>query len=426
VPPGAEVFDVAGRTVIPGLVGMHEHLFYEMSRKGVWLAQEPFAALYLASGVTTIRTGGTTNFAEDLRVKRRIDAGAIPGPKVHPTSPYLAAAGASPDPEHVRRDVARWAEEGATSFKAYTTLRRDELRAAIEAAHERGLKVTGHLCAVGFREAARLGIDNLEHGLFVDTEFNSGKQPDECPASGATVRAVADLDVEGPLVRRTISELVSHGVAVTSTLAIAETYTSRAGAKDSRTIGVLAPGHQADYLSEGAAFTDPLWTNTTVWGVALRKEMQFERLFVAAGGRLLAGADPTGWGGLVAGFGDQRQLELLVEAGFTPEQAIQIFTSNGAAFLGERDHIGTIAPGKQADLVVLRGDLSANIANIRKVELVFKDGVPYRSDALIASVQGTVGQFAIGPIMRSRWTMAAGAVLALLVARRWPRRSIRC
>ena len=123
----------------------------------------------------------------------------------------------------------------------------------------------------------------------------------------------------------------------------------------------------------------------------LKKEMDFERAFVAAGGLLLAGADPTGYGGVLAGFADQRQMELLVEAGFTPIEAIHIATENGARFLGQTDRIGTLAPGKQADLVLIHGDPSKSIADIEKVEIVFKEGVGYDSAKLIESVRGTVG-----------------------------------
>jgi hypothetical protein len=122
-----------------------------------------------------------------------------------------------------------------------------------------------------------------------------------------------------------------------------------------------------------------------------KKEMEFEHDFSRQGGMLLAGLDPTGYGGVIAGFGDQREVELLVEAGFTPLEAIHIATSNGAEFLGELDKIGTLAPGKSADLVVLQGDPSANIKDIEKVEMVFKDGVGYDSAKLIDSVRGTVG-----------------------------------
>jgi predicted amidohydrolase YtcJ len=119
--------------------------------------------------------------------------------------------------------------------------------------------------------------------------------------------------------------------------------------------------------------------------------MELERAFVKAGGTLLAEPDPTGIGGVVAGFGDQREVELLVEAGFTPIEAIQIATENGARFLQEEERIGTLAPGKQADLVVVRGDPSSRISDIESVEIVFKDGVGYDPAKLIDSVRGLVG-----------------------------------
>ncbi|HJX95989.1 MAG TPA: amidohydrolase family protein, partial [Candidatus Acidoferrum sp.] len=122
-----------------------------------------------------------------------------------------------------------------------------------------------------------------------------------------------------------------------------------------------------------------------------KKELEFEHEFSKRGGLLLAGLDPTGYGGVIAGFGDQREVELLVEAGFTPLEAIHIATSNGAQFLGELDKIGTLAVGKAADIVVLQGDPSVNIKDIEKVEIVFKDGVGYDSAKLIDSAKGMVG-----------------------------------
>jgi len=136
-------------------------------------------------------------------------------------------------------------------------------------------------------------------------------------------------------------------------------------------------------ISDGAAKSD--------WPALFKKELEFEREFVKQGGMLLAGLDPTGYGGVIAGFGDQREVELLVEAGFTPVEAIHIATSNGAEFLGELEKIGTLAAGKQADLVVIDGDPSGNIKDIEKVETVFKDGVGYDSPKLIESVRGFVG-----------------------------------
>jgi imidazolonepropionase-like amidohydrolase len=197
VPVGATVLDLRGRTVIPGLVGMHDHLFYQLEPTAGTVAvaaQRNFARLYLASGVTSIRTAGTINFNEDAALRRDIEAGKEPGPRIHLTGPYLNAETAEPDPERIAQHVDDYANRGATSFKAYATLRSSELQAAIAVAHRRGLTITGHLCAVGFREAAALGIDNLEHGVAVDTEFFTQKRPDECPNQWDALGALIQTD----------------------------------------------------------------------------------------------------------------------------------------------------------------------------------------------------------------------------------------
>jgi imidazolonepropionase-like amidohydrolase len=424
VPGGAQVLDLSGRTVIPGLVGMHEHLFYgieESSGVSYVAAPHTFATLYLAAGVTTIRTAGTIDFEGDLRVKELVDAGHHPGPRIHLTSPYIEARSGDPNPEQVARDINAWAEQGATSFKAGRSLRAAELRAAVEAAHARGLRVTGHLCAIGFREAAAIGIDNLEHGLIVDTEFDPDKRQDQCPEETASLYALAGMDLSSASIAQTISSLVSHGVAVTSTLAVYETFTRNESALDPRTLAVLSPRLRDQYEAIRALRMGDSNQAAGLWGTLLSKEMKFERAFAAAGGLLMSGADPTGWGGLVAGFGDQRQLELLVQAGFTPEAAIKVATRNGASFLNEYEDIGTVAVGRRADIVVVRGNPSARISDVRNVEMVFKGGVAYDPDALIASVAGTVGGFEVRRL--ARWplnvlTMAAAVFVGVIVWRR--------
>ena len=405
LPRDAKVLDLHGYTVIPGLVGMHDHLFYPTG--GGWFAEMGFSfpRLYLAGGVTTIRTTGSLETYTDLEIKKQIDAGKAPGPKIHVTGPYLEGEGspvlqlhALTSPEDARRTVAFWAEQGVTSYKAYMNITRSELGAAIAEAHKRNIKVTGHLCAVTFREAAALGIDDLEHGLLVDTDFVPGKKPDACPPTGPALKQLAErIDVSGPEVRQTISELVAHHVAVTSTLPVFEMFLPDRPSLQQRMLEALSPDARATFLTAKLRLTDSAYlrqrygTETSPWPVLLKKEMEFEQAFVRAGGLLLAGEDPTGIGGVLAGFGDQREVELLVEAGFTPAEAIRVATLNGATFLGETDHIGSIAAGKQADLVVIHGDPSANIADIEKVETVFKDGIGYDSVKLINSVRGLVG-----------------------------------
>ncbi len=401
IPPEASVLDFAGHTVLPGLVGMHDHMFYPVGGSPPMYSTMPisFSRLYLAAGVTTIRTTGSIAPYEDLSVKKMIDAGAMLGPKMHITGPYLEGPGSFTPVMHeltgaddARRTVSYWISEGATSFKAYMNITRAELSAAIEEAHRNKIKVTGHLCSIGFREAAQLGIDDLEHGIVVDGEFAANKQPDTCPARTAVLNSLLSLDVHGPQVQQMIRELVERHVAVTSTLPVFEaSVPNLAGApprplEEKRVLAVMSPQAREHYLSNRGRIPPD-----SPSAKLLKLEEDFEREFVRAGGTLLAGLDPTGNGGVVAGFGDQREVELLVEAGFTPLEAIRIATLNGAQFLGEQERIGSIAPGKQADLIVVRGDPSRNIADIENVVVVFKDGIGYDSQKLVDSVQGLVG-----------------------------------
>jgi hypothetical protein len=159
--------------------------------------------------------------------------------------------------------------------------------------------------------------------------------------------------------------------------------------KDDRTLEAMSPEVREAYLRMRAQIdTVKNWAFTPG---ALKNAMKFEHEFVKAGGLLAAGVDPTGIGGALPGFGDQRNYELLVEAGFTPAQTVQIMTGNGAKILGVYDRLGSVEKGKIADLVVLQGDLAADPSVIRKVTTVFKDGVGYDSPKLIAAVKGRVG-----------------------------------
>lgn len=403
MPSGAKILDLHGRTVFPGLVGMHEHLFYtEPTGRnfhglvgGELLDTAP--RLYLAAGVTTARTAGSVEAYTDLNIKKEIDAGKLPGPDLDITGPYLEGKPTLipqmhelTGPDDARKLVDHWADEGVTSFKAYTDISPEELKAAIDAAHAHKLKITGHLCSVGFREAADMGIDNLEHGILVDTEFYSGKKPGICFAREA-LKEMVKLDMNGAEVRSMIEDLVRHHVAVTSTLSIFESFGPNKPPMTFlvREEGAMMPQAWASVMGTRAQIAEH--ADSSDIPVLMKKEMQFEREFVAAGGLLMAGCDPTGYGAILPGFGDQRNLELLVEAGFTPVQAIQIYTQNGARFLGREDRIGTLAVGKQADLVVVAGDPAKNIADVERVEVAFKAGIGYDSQKLIDSVQGMVG-----------------------------------
>jgi len=393
VPAGAQTMDLTGHTVVPGLVGMHDHLFYTAAGGRAVQMSYTGPRLYLASGVTTIRTAGSRSTYAEINLKDAIGRGLVPGPRIHLTAPYITGApgGGSMDvvtsPEQARRFVAYWASEGATWIKAYTDIRRAELGAAIKEAHKRGLKVTGHLCSVSFREAVALGIDNLEHGMLTASDFDPSKQPDVCPVS--TIGRNNEADPRGEAAQATIQALVKHGVSMTSTLAVYEPFVANRPTKEPRVLNAMAPEVRASYMKIRQEIDST--GSGPIAAEGLRSAMTFEREFVEAGGLLAAGVDPTGIGGALAGYGDQRNYELFIEAGFAPEQAVKIMTANGAKILGVQRQLGTVARGKLADLVVLRGDLTSDPTVIRNPTVVFKDGIGYDSAKLIASVEGRVG-----------------------------------
>ena len=408
VPAGAMHIDGDGATLLPGLVGMHDHLYYTASASdqvdangrvgepGIVVNEIPFTAprLYLAAGVTTMRTTGSLEPYADLRVKRLIDEGKMAGPHIDATAPYLegwptafAQMHSLTGPEDAVRLVDYWATEGMTSYKAYMNITRAELSGAIAGAHKHGAKLTGHLCSVTWKEAAEMGIDDLEHGpIFTDSEFVADKKVDECPGRGAVRDSWTKLDVAETGVQGLIHLLIEHKVAVTSTLPVFEAGVPGRPRLQQRVLDAISAEARQSYLTSRARIA----LDSPATGL-FRKELDFERAFVKAGGLLLAGPDPTGNGGVLPGFGDQREVELLVEAGFSPEEAIQVATENGAKFLGRQNSIGTIAEGRQADMVLVKGNPAANIADIENVETVFKDGVGYDSKKLIESVRGQVG-----------------------------------
>ncbi|MBD8874060.1 amidohydrolase family protein [Rhodanobacter sp. DHB23] len=403
VPAGATVIDARGKTLLPGLVMMHEHLFYTTGNFGgppfVYYTPMPhtFPPLYLAGGETTIRTTGSMMPYADVNVRNDITAGKRIGPDIDVTGPYLNGAESLTEDMHVLADAADatrtvdyWAGEGVTSFKAYDHITRAELKAAIDAAHAHHDKITGHLCSVTYREAADLGIDNLEHGFFVASDFVNGKQPDECPGYTATFAAAAGLDPDSPAVESLIKLLVAKHVALTSTLAVFETGVAGQPQAPEAALALLNPPLREHY--------EKMWlqrqTQKTpfISKAVFHKLGQLEKRFVEAGGLLMGGSDPTGYGGVVPGFSSKRELELLVQIdGFTVPQAVEILSLNAAKFEGRAKEIGSLAVGKRADIVVINGDPAKDVSAIEHMPLVFKDGIGYDTAAIFKSMQGAIG-----------------------------------
>ena len=389
IPAGAKVLDLRGYTVIPGLVGLHEHTYFGgISHPAPMLHS---AMLYLADGVTTAMTAGSMLPYNELNMKHLVDRGALPGPRMHIGGPYLTGPRNEPgpfriieSPEDATRVVNYWADEGADWFKILSGPS-SVVRAVVSAAHARGLKVNAHLCAVTFIDGARLGIDVLQHGFITNSEYVPGKQPDVCPSTNQ--KAQADVDPGSAEVREDIRRIVATGASVVSTLGVYESFSLTRARLDTAELAMLAPAVRREVEETHAGLAQ---SSFIVPDRLLTKMMQWERLFVAAGGLLGAGCDP--WGtGFLPGYGDLRNYELLIEAGFSPPEVVKIMTLNGARILGEQQRTGSIESGKAADLVVMRGNLAADPGAIRNITIVFRDGYGYDPVKLRTEVRGKLG-----------------------------------
>lgn len=399
---GAKIIDLNEKTLMPGLVMLHEHMYisaHDISTRYLHLKQLPFTfpRLYLAAGATTIRTCGSVEPYSDLRIKKDIDLGLLPGPSMELTAPYIQGKSSNfpqmkenKTPEEAAAFVNYWADQGFTSFKAYMGVDKPILKAAIDAAHKRNLKITGHLDIVTYHEAALLGMDNLEHGFIASTDFVAGKKENEKPAAGAAIKSLGNLDIQSDSVKQFIRFLVDKKVGITSSLAVFEGYTTTQPRPDQEALNAMSPDTRDFYLQRFATVKST--ASYKDWDKAFANDAKMEKLFYDWGGLLTVGTDPTGVGGTLAGYGNWRAIELLVEAdGFTPLEAIKIATLNGAIALGFDKTTGTIEIGKSADLLIVDGDPSKNISDIRKVQYVFKNGVGYNSKKLFESVKGKVG-----------------------------------
>jgi hypothetical protein len=318
----------------------------------------------------------------------------VPGPRIHVTTPYLTgpegggSMSVAASPEQARRFVAYWAAEGATWVKFYTDISRAAMKAAIDEAHKQGIKATGHLCSVTFQEAIDLGIDDFAHGVLTASDFIAGKEPDKCPPN---VYKQLDSLVSGdsPLATSLIKSMISHKVSMTTTMAIYEALSPGRPVQDERSLELMTPVVRAAYV-KSRAFIDTM-PGYTFTKDGFARALAFDKAFYSAGGVMASGVDPTGNGGALPGFGDQRGYELLRESGLNAEQAVQVTTYNGARVLGVEGKLGSVEKGKIADLVLLRGDLVADPSVIRNVVTVYKDGVAYDPAKLIDAVRGRVG-----------------------------------
>lgn len=390
-----QIIDGKGKTLIPGLVMMHEHMFYPTGKAHYTEMLYSFPRLYLAGGATTIRTAGTTAPYADLNLRDAINAGKSIGPDIDVTAPYLNGPGLPilkmkplRDADNAKSMMQYWISEGVTSYKAYMHIRQDELSEVIKQAHQQQHKVTAHLCSVTYREAAELGIDNLEHGFFASTDFVENKVKNECPNGKDVHQSLVNLDINSKKVKDLIAFLIEKDVTLTSTLTVFETFTKGRPKACPKALDALIPQVRDQYESRWEKIANQ---ENATWPIVFKKMMQLEKMFVEAGGKLMAGTDPTGYGGVIAGFSNQRVVELLVEVGFSIEEAIKISSLNAAKYLNRENEIGSIEVGKTANMVLLDGDLAVDAAVIRKMPVVFKGGVGYNTEKIIKTTKAVVG-----------------------------------
>ncbi len=426
IPNSAKTISLKGKSLLPGWISTHEHLMYPMGwgdDEGLaYVFQPSHARIQLAFGITSLRTTASIkrNAELELGLKRAIESGEEIGPDYDLTSPVISGPHGSnyqrwhnidvaDTPEKARALVRRYAEQGFTSFKVHETISRASLGALIDEAHKLGRKVTGHLCSITYREAADLGIDSFAHPFALATDFFPDKRPDVCPRDLPVTIEVGDnfipsqdfigienylamiqqnnenlarMGVDNSEIQSLYHDLIEHDVSMTWTM------------------GKLRNRVPPDYVTAlfGDKALEVIGAKNTD-GFDLNVETQpIEVGFWRAGGRLTLGTDtqiqfPTGYAHLTV-------IEKVVHQGIPPLEAIKIATLNGAEDLGVDDDRGSIEVGKRADLIVINGDPSTNIADIHNIEMVFKNGIGYDSMAILKASAGTIG--------RTRPTQLAG------------------
>ncbi|MEP6647455.1 MAG: amidohydrolase family protein [Saprospiraceae bacterium] len=395
---GTFVIDGKGQTLIPGFIMLHEHMFYVKVIDGIYNTvnmTNTFPQMYLAGGVTTLRTAGSMDPYTDLNINRMIKDGKMLGPKMDVTAPYIERsnnfdipqmpilpAGQSPGAM-----VDFWANLGCTSFKVYMNISKEDLREVLLHAHARGLKVTGHLCSVSYHEAAELGIDNLEHDFMASTDFIRDRTEDHCEF-GKGNTALKVLDKDAPAMDSLMRYLIAKDVTLTTTLPVFAPLNNYEL--------ILGGGEQAllpAILDSVKIFSYTDRHQDSLDNVFYQKELYWVKKFFSMGGKLVAGTDPTGTGRTIAGYSNMWTLEMLIKAGFTTSEAVNICTLRGAQYLNKQFDTGSIEKGKAADLILMAGNLKTDPGSIRNIKYVIKDGIGYDSKAIFKSVKGKVGLY---------------------------------
>ena len=355
LPPQADAIDLSGRTIIPGLIDLHFHI-----------ENDPKLALrQLSHGVTAFRDPGQWN-ERFAGLRQMIADDRLPGPRIFTTGPHIdgehpaypADSVVARDPEEARRLAERNVREGATALKIYFRLPLASVKAVIDVCGVRNIPCTAHLEILDARELIDAGLNGIEHitsfgiGLLPGPEAEAYRQSvlaNNDARRDGRYRMFSKLDLDGPRARALYATLGDRHPWIDPTLAVFE--------------------RRADHPAEG---TTSDMAEASVAGFAKMKELT--RRVGQAGGRLVMGGHST-VPFATRGEAPWRELELLVESGLTPLEAITAATGTAARFLYRSDQFGTLRPGLNADLVVLTSDPTQNISAVRNVSRVMVGGV---------------------------------------------------
>ena len=371
--------------IVPGIFDLHAHYnvnLFGRRRRTEFLANP---AIFLANGVTSTFPAGELNPTAMLETRKRIDNGKQEGPRIFNSGPYFGGArrdwNADTTAEQIYREVDFWAGLGVRGFKA-KGIRPLHLRALIDRAHQHGLTVTGHLDSgyrdtVNPRDAILMGIDRIEHFL------GGGQLTPDRPAYASLVTVSSD----SAEFRKIAGLFIKYRVFFDATVA-AYGYAGERGDEfdhwtDEKRF--FTP-HVRKHLDNRA----PRVINRQFENI-YRVKRETVRAFHAAGGLITLGTDHPSRGDYLPGFAAHRELHVLVLAGIPPGAALKIATLNGARALNVGDKLGSIEPGKFADLFVIKGDPLRDIRNTRNVLWVMKSGRLYDPQALLKSVEGRMG-----------------------------------
>jgi imidazolonepropionase-like amidohydrolase len=391
VPESAQRIDATGAWVLPGLIDMHAHVTGERNAQ-----KEKIHHLYLAYGVTTVRdTGGNLTLLRLLR--DRISRGEVTGPRLFFAGPLLD--GATPvwppmsimvdTPDRARGAVEFLAGQDVDFIKVYNWVPEASLNVILETAHRHNLRVTGHVPRmITMTRAIQLGMDCLEHIRITGRELlppDEAERLDPLPVARRETLLWERFELESEPMQRLIRLVADSRVYFDPTLLVDTALSLDGYAVDTENpanADVPEDVRNAFLREERPSIFDVSEVDLDVARDGFHKRQRLVGMLHQAGARLLAGTDCYGLGKQLPGLGLQNELALLVESGLSPLAAIQAATLTAADALGQSDTLGTLEPGKLADLVIVDADPLADIQNARRVRTVVKGGRVYDSATL--------------------------------------------